>query len=343
MASPSNFKSWIAPMLKFGISGAILAYLIRDAWGNQAFVQLVDQPKDWSRLGAAFAVCLVAVFVTIIRWHVLVRALEIPFTLRDALRLGFLGYLLNFVSLGSVGGDLFKAVFLAREQPERRPESVASVVVDRAVGLYALFLLASIVILIWGRDSLTTPETLMIGRGAVIATVVGTISLVALIIPGTTGGRLSEWCCNLPRVGPTFRKLIGAVRIYRSKLGIVAATVAMSVVSHALFAVTIYLASHGLPGTSPGFVEHLIIVPLAMVTGVLPLPLSGLGAFEGVLDYLYRHVSTSGAEVLKGQGLMAALTYRAITIAIAIVSCVFYLGHQKEVSDAIHDAEGEAA
>ncbi|MBL8830107.1 MAG: flippase-like domain-containing protein, partial [Planctomycetaceae bacterium] len=172
---------------------------------------------------------------------------------------------------------------------------------------------------------------------------VGTLALAALIIPGSTGGRLSEWLCNLSRVGPTFRKLIGAVRIYRSKLGIVAFTVVMSVVSHALFAVTIYLASHGLPGNSPGFIEHLIIVPLAMVTGVLPLPLSGLGAFEGVLDYLYRHVSTGGPEVLKGQGLMTALTYRAITIAIAIVSSVFYLGHQKEVSDVMHDAEAEAA
>ncbi|MEQ1933732.1 MAG: hypothetical protein ABL962_07625, partial [Fimbriimonadaceae bacterium] len=70
---------------------------------------------------------------------------------------------------------------------------------------------------------------------------------------------------------------------------------------------------------------------------------SGLGAFEGVLDYLYQHVSTGGAVVLKGQGLMAALTYLAITIAIAVVSCVFYLEHQKEVSDAIRDAEGEAA
>ena len=327
---------WLGNFLKYGVSAAILTYLIVDASRDSAFTRLADEPKQWGMLLAAFLVCLVAVVITIVRWFVLVRALEIPFSLRDALRLGFLGYLFNFISLGSVGGDLFKAIFLAREQPRRRPESVASVVVDRAVGLYALFLLASITMLIFGSEVFTTPETIMLGRGTMVATAIGTLAIVALIIPGTTGGKLSQWLCELPRVGEVFRKLIGAVRIYRSKLGIVAVTIAMSVLSHAMFAVTIYLIARGLPGNSPGLVEHLMIVPLSMVTGVLPLPLSGLGAFEGVLDYLYRHVAV-GVEVLKGQGLMVALAYRAVTIAIAVVSTVFYIGHRQEVSDMMHE------
>ena len=64
--------------------------------------------------------------------------LHLPFRLRDAFRLGFLAFLLNFVSVGAVGGDLFKAFFIARDQPGRRTEAVATVVVDRLVGFYAL-------------------------------------------------------------------------------------------------------------------------------------------------------------------------------------------------------------
>ena len=66
--------------------------------------------------------------------------MALPFRIRDAFRLSFLSYLLNFVSVGSVGGDLFKAFFIAREQPGRRTEAVATVVVDRIVGLYGLLL-----------------------------------------------------------------------------------------------------------------------------------------------------------------------------------------------------------
>ena len=87
-----------------------------------------------------------AVSLTFVRWYLLVRALGLNFRLLDAFRLGFLGYLFNFVSVGSVGGDLFKAIFIAREQPGRRTEAVATVLVDRVVGVYALVLLTSTVI-----------------------------------------------------------------------------------------------------------------------------------------------------------------------------------------------------
>ena len=78
--------------------------------------------------------------MTFVRWYLLVRALQLQFRLVDAFRLGFLGYLFNFVVVGSVGGDLFKAIFIAREQPGRRAEAVATVLVDRIVGVYALVL-----------------------------------------------------------------------------------------------------------------------------------------------------------------------------------------------------------
>ena len=67
---------------------------------------LAERPSHGWALAAAVGLSLAGVTITIVRWHWLIRALGLPFRLRDALRLGFLGYLLNFVSFGSVGGDL---------------------------------------------------------------------------------------------------------------------------------------------------------------------------------------------------------------------------------------------
>ena len=50
---------------------------------------------------------LAANILSFLRWHVFVHALQVPFTMIEAIRLGFLGNLFNFVSLGAVGGDLF--------------------------------------------------------------------------------------------------------------------------------------------------------------------------------------------------------------------------------------------
>src|SRR6185295_19065251 len=41
------------------------------------------------------------------------------------------------------GGDLVKAIMVARDHPEQRPAAVLSVIVDRAIGLLGLALVAS--------------------------------------------------------------------------------------------------------------------------------------------------------------------------------------------------------
>jgi uncharacterized membrane protein YbhN (UPF0104 family) len=89
------------------------------------------------------------------------------------------------------------------------------------------------------------------------------------------------------------------------------------------------LIACGLPGNSPDLADHFIIVPLSMVAGALPLPLNGLGAFEGVVDFLYRNVPQS-LVVLKGQGLIVSIGFRVITILIAMIGLWYYLVHRQD-------------
>ena len=111
---------------------------------------MLQQPKAWGLLLGGFVVLLMAVVITIVRWCYLVRALGIDFSLPDAMRIGFIGYLFNLAPMGIVGGDLLKAWMLAREKPGNRAKALASVVVDRIVGLYVLFLVAAAGVFITG-------------------------------------------------------------------------------------------------------------------------------------------------------------------------------------------------
>ena len=143
-------KKILLTLLKIGVSAAILGYLVRDAHRNEAFSNLWSQPKQWGLLACALVSCSTAVLLTLIRWCYLVRALGLPLRMRDALRIGFLGYLFNLAPMGIVGGDLLKGVMLARHQKGKYPEALASVFVDRFVGLYLLFVVASAAILATG-------------------------------------------------------------------------------------------------------------------------------------------------------------------------------------------------
>src|SRR5262249_58221984 len=73
-----------------------------------------------------------------------VRARDFPFTVRNAYRLGLVGVFYNTFLPGSVGGDLVKAFFIAREHPERRTRAVATVIMDRALGLFGLILFTAV-------------------------------------------------------------------------------------------------------------------------------------------------------------------------------------------------------
>jgi len=331
-------KKLLITLLKFGVSIALLVYLVRGAAQDNAFEKLRDQPKDWYAFGGAFLLCFLAVVLSIVRWYFLVRALELPFRLRDALRLGFLGYLLNFFSLGNVGGDLFKAVFIAREQHGRRAEAVATVVVDRVIGLYVLFLVATTAIFWTGFLSSGVREIQIVCRATLTCTVVGGVGLVVLLWPGFTNGVASRRLSELPRVGPIIERLLLAVRMYRRKPAVLLLAAGLTVGVHVFTALGVYLVARGLPGTAPSLGSHFVVVPLAMVVGALPLPLSGLGAFEGALDFLYVYAS-SPEEVSAGQGLLVAFGYRLVTVAIAMVGVGIWLASRREVAATLHDAE----
>ena len=332
-------KKTILFLIKLAISVGLLTYVVVKAQGDHSFDKFWNQPKDWTRLFAAFIGCLTAVVLSFLRWWLLVRALDLPFRIRDAMRLGSLGYLLNFFSLGSVGGDLFKAVFIAREQPQRRTEAVATVVVDRVVGLYALLLVASGAVLFSEMGSVASSREIeIVGNTTLMCAAVGAVMIMLLLVPGFTGGNVTRMVGRLPGLGPTMSRLIHAIRVYREKYRTVACAGLLSIGVHSLLVLSFYLISSGFPGIQPTLGHHFLIVPLSMVAAALPLPMAGLGAFEFALDQLYRAVARP-LEVARGQGLLVALCYRLMTVLIAVMGTGYYLSSRREVAHVMKEAQ----
>ena len=141
-------------------------------------------------LAAAWACCTAAVLLTFVRWWYLVRALDIPCRFSDGIRISFWGYLFNLAPLGIVGGDLVKAVMLGHEQPQHRAKALASVLVDRIIGLYVLFVVATAAILLTGFRH--TPDAIVrwTCKLSFIFTIGGSIGLFVLLGPDATEGRV---------------------------------------------------------------------------------------------------------------------------------------------------------
>lgn len=331
-----DVKKLLINLVRLAISLAIIVYVVRDVLQSNPdlFQQLADQPKHWPLLATAWVLILSAVLLTFVRWYFLIRALDLPFRLRDTFRLGFVGYLLNFVSLGAVGGDLFKAVFIAHEHKGRRTAAVSTIFVDRLAGLVGLLMLASGALLFTDVSQFDV-EIQYLAKATLVATAFATAALMTLMFRCGEGPLVERLCC-IPRLGGLFRSIYEAAHQYREHRMVLVAAVLMRLFIHSLNVFAFFCIAHALPGTAPSLAVHFFIIPIGLVSSALPLPMEALGAFEWVLQSLYQQV---GAASAAGQGLLIALAYRVIRILVAVIGVGFYLTNRAEVSELLHEEE----
>ena len=332
---------------KLVASVVILGLLFHRIQGAKGFERLLNEPKDWYFLALAQGLVLVAFSLSFVRWYLLVRGLDLEFHLRDAFRLGTLGFMLNQVSPGSVGGDLLKAVFIAREQPGKKTEAIATVLVDRVIGLYAMLLIASLGLLFAGR-TLDSGTVLHFAGQSIDSSVLvqslqtlvwsavccGTLGLAFVLSPLATGKRARALADKLPVVGHTVTKLIEAADVYRSRRVYLFAGFGIAFVTHCLLITAFWSISRGLPVSGPTFVQNASIVPIGLVAGALPLTPGGLGTMEAGMETLYTMI---GAGI--GEGTLVALAYRSMTYVFAGIGACYYFSSKKNVTDLMHEAE----
>jgi hypothetical protein len=325
--------------LKYSASLAIVAGLVVLMVRGEAFSQLADHRKHWGLLGTSFVLSLAAVLITFFRWYLLARAVGLDFRLASAMQFGFLGYLFNFISLGTVGGDAFKAVLLARQQHKHRTRAVATVIVDRLIGLYALGLVASGGVLATGFEA-DRGEFRVLAQATLAVTLGGTVALVLFLWPGFTTGSASEWLLSRPKLGAVLRPVVDSLRMFRHALRPLMVAIVLSLAVHTLSTLSIYLIARGLFGEAPSLAAHFVIAPLGMLAAALPLPLGALGAFEAALAALYVAVP-GGVRLTQVQGLLVAFGYRTITILIAMIGVAVWLASRRQVAEAVAEAETE--
>lgn len=322
-------------VLRIVVPLAIVVWLLLSI-ENEKWRELRDQPKDWWMLALGFLLALTAVGISFARWFVLVRVAGIEFRLRDAFRLGCLGFLLNFVSVGSVGGDLFKAYFLAKENRGKRAKAVASVLVDRILGLYALLLVATASFWLSNLAGQSV-ELALLGRATYAVTALGAVCVLALIIPGFTNGKLTRFLTGIPKIGDVAAQMIATVRMYRQRWMALVVSLAMSVAVQALLATSVFLAAAALFEGVPSLGQHLVAVPISLVVAALPVSPAGLGTFEIALEELYKLMSDEDGP----PGVTVALVFRLMTIGVAAIGACYYIACRHEVRQVLAEASGE--
>ena len=315
---------------------------------------LLEKPIRYDALALTAGLMVLTVSLQLVRWYLLVRALDLPFTLRNAFRLGLVGFFYNTVLPGSIGGDLLKGYFIAKDQPTRRAAAVATVIIDRAMGLFGLLLFASVsgsVAWAMGDERLVNNVSLqrIVEFTGVLAASMTAGYLLLGLLPARRADRFAARLKHVPKAGHALAEAWYAVWMYRQQMPTVVLGVLVTAVAHLAMITSFYFASRAftadVPSDLPTYPEIMVIAPIGFIVQALPLSPGGVGVGEAAFAELYKLSGRSGPN-----GLAARLALRMVEWMLGFLGYVVYLRMKKELpigemenAEAIDPPMGEEA
>ncbi len=201
---------------------------------------------------------------------------------------------------GAVGGDLVKAYLVARAAGQRKAEAVATVIIDRVIGLLAMIVLTAGVMAVFLPFFLQHPATraaLWLCGGA-LGGAVGFFLLAFrqdLFARWVLFRRLEEQT----RIGRILSRVYRAFRLCLTHPGLLFLTSLLSLANHVAFVGCAWLLGRALR-IPLAFLDYLRIFPVINAVAAIPVTPGGLGTREGMSVFLLGavHVPATSAMAL---------------------------------------------
>lgn len=251
-------------------------------------------PRLWRTLTlvkpAALAASVMLMGVTIVlgvfRWRMALRVQGIDLSIARATEISFVAHFFNSFLLGSTGGDLMKAYYAARETHHRKTEAVVTVFVDRLIGLWAMLLFASAMMLA-NLDLLFHHRRLRAISLLILALlIVGSAFMAVAFRQGVskrwTGAR--DWLRRLPK-GEWLERSVDSCREFGKVRGYLSGALGLSTLLNVFCVLQVWVLSDGLNlGVPP--LALFVLVPTIICLSALPITPSGLGLRENLYVFM---------------------------------------------------------
>lgn len=230
-----------------------------------------------------------------VRFQWMVRAQDIELSVWEAMKLCYAGNFLNFVALGSTGGDVFKAYYVSTHT-RRKTEAVTTVLLDRGVGLVGLVLITLLAMSV-RLDEPRIREWIPAVALLLLALLVG--ALVAFSGRARRRMRLERLIERLPW-SQHVRRIDAATYRMRHHPRLLAAALALTVLLQGLAITSFALAGVGLGlrGGLSVYPDYLCFLSLGMLVAAVPISYQGLGTMDAALQIFLRGVYGNFSEVL---------------------------------------------
>lgn len=233
----------------------------------------------------ALALMGVMLYLGAARWRLALQAqgLELPF--RRVLHLTLVAQFFNAFLLGTVGGDVAKAYYAARETHHKKTEAVLTVFADRVIGLWGMLLFGSVMVL--PNWELLTRPGLRTAAALLLCMMAGATLFTRLAFRGGVSQAwrgAHDWLRRLPR-GAWLEQTLESCRQFGRRGSFVPLSLGLSMLVNAIMVLQFHVLAQGLH-LHVSFIALALVVPIVICVAALPIAPSGLGVRENLFVQL---------------------------------------------------------
>ena len=305
-----KLKNFFSLFLRFGLSGALLFYLFRKT--DTASMIGVMKNADFQYIYWAAAAFFVIHLIILLRWMVLIKALDLSVPWKNIVSYFFIGLFFNLFLPSSTGGDVVKIFGMCKFTPYKA-KVVASVVLDRLCGFVGIVLVAFVSFMFGYR---------YIQDWMILVSIFALALMSGGIIFVLFNEKTFSFCCRIfdrvPKIKNSLMSLHYDIVLLKGNKGAFLKAVGLSYLSQIALAFDFFLIAKALHQNIP-FIYFLIFVPLICVASTLP-SIGGLGVRDAGAAHLFAKIG-----VASGIAVSITLLNFVFMVAIGLIGGVIYV------------------
>lgn len=319
-------------MIRLALAFGIIFYLLHKI-DTRALATILKESLNhsgWLIAGIILSYC--KLHTSMIRWKIILNAQGLKMSWKRCFGIYFIGQFFNSFMFGSAGGDLIRAFYAAKETHHKKTEAVATVFIDRTIGLLTLYMIAAAMLIVRANFFLSHYEThlpVLIMIGMIMAAVLGLIVVFNI-------NRFNNWpfvnkIKRYPTLVQTIKRLVNAIYLYRRGKSILAWTSLLSLAIQTITIMQCYCIGRCFQ-INIGFVDYLMVLPIIISISAIPITPGGLGIREGLFVTLFAAMAVSSA-----QALPLSLMVYFISVTWGLMGGLIFLGYSASSGHTVHE------
>ncbi|MFO0417351.1 MAG: YbhN family protein [Pseudomonadota bacterium] len=279
-------------------------YLVK--WG-----ELLAALREVSLLdiGVLALISVLLVWVSVVKWRLFLRRLGISTGTWRLSGLYLVGYFVNIFTPSFIGGDVVRSMALGGGVDRAR--AVSATFLERYSGIVAMLAMALVASL---SSSLVTPQIRIFTVAAALGCAVGTWFLLSPAL-----GRCLKLLPLPQRVSQIMDRIQQGLRWGVADRSLLARALLLSVVFHLLTVVNTAAVGWAVGWRDIPWQGLMVVVPLILLVGALPVSPQGLGIQEGAFVFFLSAIGATAS-----QALAIALVLRAKSYILALCGGVVW-------------------